>query len=169
MPNQWERSCRLQCQHRYKLQAINAKPVGTILQALVSTPTQAPNYQCQTNGRDLISLYVSTRKKLLSYLNQNGVYPIQRVFRNLCYRLIYIFKRFAQIYIIVVKLITLCSQSNCITSFEKLRISAIRFTDKVQRNLSRYVLVYLLHIYVTRHTDVQNVESVEITFTVPLK
>ena len=123
MSNQQERSCRLQCQHRYKLQTINVKSMGTISSACM--------FQGGTNC--FLTLFK------MEYIPT----------RNLCYRLIYIFKRFAQIYIIVVKLITLCSQSNCRTSFEQLRISAIRFTDKVQRNLSRLCpgvfITYLRH------------------------
>ena len=58
-------------------------------------------------------------------------------------KLIYIFTKFAQVIISEVKLITIRSYKAIhITSFAKLRISAFRFTDNVQRNLSRYVQMY---------------------------
>ena len=60
MPNQWARSHRLRCQHGHKLQTINAKPMGSLSWASMSTRTQAPNYQCKTNGHDLIGFDVNT-------------------------------------------------------------------------------------------------------------
>jgi len=64
-------------------------------------------------------------------------------------KLIYIFTIFAQMYINVVKLITISSYSGRITSFVYLRIGAIIFTDNVKRNLSRHVqTVQLLQPYI---------------------
>ena len=50
------RSHGLQCQQGHKHITINAKPMGTISWASMSTRTQARNYQCQTNGHDLMGL-----------------------------------------------------------------------------------------------------------------
>ena len=67
-------------------------------------------------------------------------------------KFLYVFTICVQIYIIVVKLITIRS---CITSFAYLRISAVIITDNVQRNLSRGVFkLYLRIMYNTIYLGV---------------
>ena len=64
-------------------------------------------------------------------------------------KFLYVFTICVQIYIIVVKLITIHS---CITSFAYLRISVVRLTNNVQRNLYRCVqtvFITYLSIYLS--------------------
>ena len=100
MPNHWARSHRLQCQHRHKVKL-----------------------SMRTNGNDLIcfnvSSYVSTRNKLLlSLLSKQSLFQLLFIQKSMLQvKLICVFTRFVHIYIIVVKLITIPSQSNHIPSF----------------------------------------------------
>jgi len=100
----------------------------------MSTWTQACNLSMPNQWARSRQLSISTRTQAC-----NLSMPNQCVFTNLCYMFSSYTYLQSQIYIIVVKLITIITIRSCITSFAYLRINAVRFTDNVQRNLSRCV------------------------------
>ena len=106
-------------------------------------------YQCKISRHNTI-LYVSTRTKItLNTVIKANSQTTNMYLQNILHvKFLYLFTIYSQIYIIVVKLISIRSQSSCITSFyTNLRISSVRIINNVQRNSYRYVQT----VFITYH------------------
>ena len=142
MPNQWVRSHELSMStHRHKLVICNAKPMGTISPAInVNTQTQASNLSMPNQWARSINVNRRTQACNLSIPNQWArSINVNRRTQACNLSIPNLWARS--------QLITICS---CITSFGYFRISAVRFTDHVQHNLSRCVQTVFITLVVRK-------------------